>query len=268
MDAMINWGLSPPLHLVHRIDVFRCFLDDADLADELNRMDSYQSGPLFLLRADETEWLWQKNSELVAGDDIRSNQRIMIRRFWGSVSTVYFDHTDEIQFPLVSMGRDILNDIQYGRCQIFRDMFRTCESLMDGYILGAWFLDWLISLDLDPETCVANEPAELEYLEYPRYSRKRIVFERNWEQKWILGFEWGFDHKAPGYSLVSQYTNLVVEYYWRTTWPFHEREHLCNRNWDDRNTLFNRRMDAKERKERARLGQKQPQSRMPGAWKW
>ncbi|CAN9479012.1 unnamed protein product [Alternaria alternata] len=98
---------------------------------------------------------------------------------------------------------------------------------------------------------------------------KRIVFERNWEHKWVLGFEWVFDHEAPGYLLFSEYTVIVVETIsYHNEWPFCEWVHETERKRDDRSAHFSRRMAAKERKERARLGQKQPRSRMPGAWKW
>jgi len=95
----------------------------------------------------------------------------------------------------------------------------------------------------------------------------RIVFERNWDQKWILGLEWVFDHQTPGYSLLSEYTVLVVEDTWgRTEWPVYGSGY-----WSAPGTpsaQFKRRMAVKERKERARLGRKQPRSRIPGAWKW
>ncbi|KAB2104462.1 hypothetical protein AG0111_0g7834 [Alternaria gaisen] len=250
------------------IDTYRCFLDDDDLVDELKRSDGYHLGDdrSSSFTADEAQWLWQKSSELSVGEDLRSNQRVIIRRFWSITAHTDYGLHLKLQLPIVQMDKDILSDIQYGSCQILQDLFWICNDVMQSYILGAWFLQWLTSLHLDPEICVASELANLE--KWISLDEKRIVFERDWEQKWILGFEWVFDHEAPGYSLVSQYTNLVVEYYWGTRWPFHESWYARNRKWSDRSAHFSRGMAAKERKERARLGQKQPRSRMPGAWKW
>jgi hypothetical protein len=249
------------------IDTYRCFLDDVDVVGEFNRTDgrcSVHGHSTFT--ADEAQWLWQKNLELSVGEDLRSNQRVMIRRFWSILAFTDYGLHRELQFPIMPMDKDMLSDIQYGRCQILRHLFWPSDDVMHSYILGAWFLQWLTSLHLDPEICVASELADLE--KWISLGERRIVFERDWEQKWILGFEWVFDHEAPGYSLVSQYTNLVIEDYWRTIWPFHESWHARNRKWSDRSAHFSRGMAAKERKERARLGQKQPRSRMPGAWKW
>jgi hypothetical protein len=93
------------------------------------------------------------------------------------------------------------------------------------------------------------------------------VFERNWEQKWVLGFEWVLDHQAPGYSLLSEYPTLTVEKDWSLDWPFGGRDYWDRQYLDNRSARFNRRTTAKEHKERARSGKK-PRSRMPGAWKW
>ncbi|RYN62756.1 hypothetical protein AA0118_g5033 [Alternaria tenuissima] len=163
------------------------------------------------------------------------------------------------------MDEDILSDIQYGRCEILRDVLPWWWDMQSSYILGTRFVDWLVSLDLDSELCVDSERAYLEGS--PESGNKRIVLERNWEQKWVLGFEWVFDHQIPGYSLLSEYTVLVVEDTWgRTEWPVYGSGY-----WSAPGTpsaQFKRRMAVKERKERARLGRKQPRSRIPGAWKW
>lgn len=251
------------------IDTYRCFLDDDDLVDELKRSDGYNLGNdrSSSFTADEAQWLWQKSSELSVGEDLRSNQRVIIRRFWSIIASTDYGLHLKLQLPIVQMDKDILSDIQHGSCQILRDIFWICLDVMDSYILGAWFLQWLTSLHLDPEICVASELANLE--KCIRFDNKRIVFERDWEQKWILGFERVFDHEAPGYSLLSEYPTLVVESYWRNNeWPFYEWVYEAERQWDDRSAHFSRRMVAKERKECARLGQKRPRSRMPGTWKW
>jgi hypothetical protein len=261
--ALTSYSSRSPF--ANAIDTYRCFLDDVDVVGEFNRTDgSYSVLGYSTFTADEAQWLWQKNLELSVGEDLRSNQRVMIRRFWSIIGFTDYGLHRELQFPILPMDGDILSDIQYGRCGIFEKLFSGFRTVMESYIVGAWFLDWLASLDLDPRLCVAHE--EVHFMSFR--SDKRIVFEPNGEQKWILGFEWVLDHEASGYSLVSQYTNLVVEYYWRTGWPFHERGYDSDRKKGDRSARFSRRMAAKERKERARFGQKQRRSRMPGAWKW
>lgn len=250
-----------------RIDTYRCFFDDIDLVDEFNRLYAFRSMPCFFTNFDELHWLWQKNLELLVGEDLRSNQRIMIHHIWVSPDIQYNFTNYGLHLPDIPMHRDIPSDIQYGRCHILKDMFSACRGALTSYVLGARFLDWLVSLDLNPELFVTSENTDL--VDSSFCPTKRIVFERDWEQKWVLGFEWVFDHQAPGYSLISEYTALAVEQdlgwlYWN--WPFSENYKL--ESDAARTARFNRRMAAKERKERARSGKKQPRSRMPGAWKW
>jgi hypothetical protein len=223
---------------------------------------------VFWFDADEAQWVWQKIPELHTGEDLRSIQRMIIRDFWSGLVNANNQSSHGARLPDISMDEDILSEIQYGRCQILEAMFLLCSDSMFSYIVGTRFLDWLVSLDLDPELCVASELANLEKSS-KTLNYKRIVFERDWEQKWILGFEWVFDHKAPGYTLVSEYTAMIFERDWDgQKWPFCERDYKSDWRLKVCSALFNRRMAAKERKDRARLGQKQPRSRMPGAWKW
>lgn len=258
----------------NKIEVYRCLFEGADLADEFKRSDSHHRSLRSAISMVEAQWLWGKNLELLVGEHLRNNQRMIIRRFWSGVanqrsqSPIRFSSRHDIQLPNFVMNRDTLNDIQYGRCQILEAMFLPYSDSMFSYIVGTRFLDWLISLDLDPELYVDNERAHLEGSRHSYPHPKRIVFERNWKQKWILGFEWVLDYQAPGYSLLSEYPTLTFECSGPYYWPFAGWD--STKNWDAVvcSALFNRRMAAKERKERARLGQKQPRSRMPGAWKW
>lgn len=272
------------LPLGNAIDTFRCFLDDADLVDEFNRIHRIAPGnPHSGFKVDETEWCWQKNSELLIGEDLRSNQRVMIRRFWAVVGGTDYRLHCKFQFPTIQMDRDILSDIQHGHCRILNEILLVCNDVVVGYVVGAWLLDWLVDLGLDPELFVASERESLKTSEYIGDERpvKRLVFERNREQKWVLGFKWVFDHQAPGYTLVSEYTALAVErdlgwsYFdwgWSyCSWPF-SGDYLRNLNpnrlkSDAARARFDRRMAAKERKERVRSGGKQTRSGMPGAWK-
>ncbi|CAN9467705.1 unnamed protein product [Alternaria alternata] len=259
------WSFATPTP-ANSIDTYRCFLDYVDLFHELKRLD-VKWWSLACFKGEEAQWLWQKSLELFIGADLRSNQRVIIRRSWSSVAKGDHPLWHKSQFPVFLMDRDILSDIQYGRCRIIEGMFLSWWDSMFSYIAGARFLDWLVSLGLDPELCVASELADS--VKISGHFDKRIVFERNWEHKWVLGFEWVFDHEAPGYLLFSEYTVIVVETIsYHNEWPFCEWVHETERKRDDRSAHFSRRMAAKERKERARLGQKQPRSRMPGAWKW
>lgn len=264
----------PYLPSANPIDTYRCFLDYVDLFHELKRLD-VKWWSLACFTNDEAQWLWQKSLELFVGTDLRSNQRVIIRRFWSSVAKGDHPLWHKSEFPVFLMDRNILNDIQHGHCQIFQGVFTICEESSSSYIVGARFLEWLICLDLDPELCVASELADPE-LSSVRFGEKRIVFERNWEQKWVLGFEWVVDHQAPGYTLVSEYMALVIEQdcnWWVRKWPFFEWHRVTSVKLDNlkleaERARFNRRMAAKDHKERARLGQKQPRIRMPGAWEW
>jgi hypothetical protein len=274
--ALTSYSSRSPF--ANAIDTYRCFLDDVDVVGEFNRTDGFYSVLGYsTFTADEAQWLWQKNLELSVGEDLRSNQRVMIRRLWSIIGFTDYGLHRELQFPIMPMDKDILSDIQYGRCEIFGVLFSGCQTAMRSYILGAWFLQWLTSLQLDPEICVASELANLG--RWLSFANKRVVFERNWDQNWILGLEWVLDHEAPGYSLLFEYPTLTIEadwtpswtFGWPPDWPLAEWKYVYAQhleNWGCRISRFNRRTAAKERKERARLGQKQPRSRMPGTWNW
>jgi hypothetical protein len=98
------------------------------------------------------------------------------------------------------------------------------------------------------------------------------VFESRGDQGWILGFEWDIDPAENGSLVVSEYSALGPENYWEKGWPFcitvYYPSEEGRRQETIKNARFERRMATKSRKERARTGQKQPRSRMPGAWIW
>lgn len=119
---------------------------------------------------------------------------------------------------------------------------------------------------------------------------KRVTFSTEGEHGFNLDWEWVHDQSAPGQLLVSELTAFTVDSDYQLT-PIDERSPYGKHNgigplyrnrhntaefnshfqdgdlglekWPPR---FERRAAKKERKERARLGQKQARSKMPGSW--
>jgi hypothetical protein len=246
-----------------RIDTYRCCLSD------LSHLDNFCPGqwslPLFS-SSEEAHWLWQQNNELFMGESHQDNQRGIIQGVWNDLAwSQVFRSLKDIQFPTFPMNVVTLYDIQSGRYRLLKSLFYYCNDVASGFCIGALFLDWLIGLDIDPEACVCNELAFSDETIPSFYlPEQRIIFQRTGERKWRLGFEWVFDRQAPAYALVSEYTSLTVEAEKCYLWPF-DLEYRPSR---DRaiNSRFERREEAKRRKERVRAGLKRPRSRMPGAW--
>jgi hypothetical protein len=246
------------------IDLYRCCLSD------LSHLDNFCPGqwwqlPL-ILSSEEAHWLWQQNTELFVGESHQNNQRTIIQGAWSGLGRkIAFLYLDDIQLPTFPMDVVTLGDIQSGRCRLLNPFFHSCDDVAASFFMGALFLDWLLELNIDPETWVVNELAVLDESAALMWDHdRRLVFQRTGERKWRLGWEWVFDRQAPGYALVSEYTSLTLEAGSFYIWPFNREYRLSRERAID--SRFERREEAKRRKERVRAGLKRPRSRMPGAW--
>lgn len=287
-DLLLDCGIKPQIALtspspltlamastgnsfINRLATYRCLIDGSDMTVGVIQSDFY--GHLHKDpdqdAVDETNYLWFKSIELLVGDDLRQVQKVIVRRIWHRLAyMVYHSHHDQIRLHEIPMDIDALRKLQSGYCQIFEVIFEHPKAnAISSYTIGACYLEWLVKMGLDPETCVANEMAYSEGEEWSDV--KRVLFEGSKEQGWVLGFEWTFECAAPGYTLVSEYTTLLVDNWLpNNEWPEVGKKvywhHLENKDLSD--SRFNRRMAAKERKKRARLGHKSVMRRMPGSW--
>jgi hypothetical protein len=257
------YGFMSPMK---SIDIYRCCLS------HLSHLDNFcpDRGWRFPLipSSEGLHWLWQQNTELFMGESHQHNQRIIIKGACSWLGRKFdFLYPDDIQLPTFPIVVVTLCDIQSGRCRLLEYLFYDCNDVASGFCIGALFLDWLIGLDIDPETCVCNELAlSGETISSTFYCpERRIIFQRTGERKWRLSFEWVFDRQAPAYALVSEYTSLTVEADKCYLWPFDRQLRLSRKRAID-SSAFKRREEAKRRKERVRAGLKRPRSRMPGAW--
>jgi hypothetical protein len=221
-----------------------------------------------LVSSEEAHWLWQQNTELFVGESHQDNQRTIIKGAWSSISRkIHMLYFDDIQLPTFPMDVVTLCDIQSGRYRLLESLFYYYNDVASSYCIGTFFLDWLIGLDIDPEACVCNELAFSGETIFSLYRpERRIIFQRTGERKWRLGWEWVFDRQAPAYALVSEYTSLTVEVWNPGGWPLIPWKDQANQDEAIDSSRFERREEAKRRKERVRAGLKRPRSRMPGAW--
>ena len=147
---------------------------------------------------------------------------------------------------------------------------------MDSHDEGSVLIGVLSELGIDPHHCIVRELETLTDGILEDYSGltpdKQIVFEQEESGGWSLRWEWSYEAygtKAPADTIFSQYevltTSLDLE-----EWPFPQWKYRSQTEdmrtepkWDAR---FQRRMAAKARKERARVGLKRPRSKIPGSW--
>jgi hypothetical protein len=148
------------------------------------------------------------------------------------------------------------------------------SNSVDSKWLGDAFLGLLASLNLDVDASVAMEleryPDGL-LINYYSDVAMRVIYEKHQTQGDILRWEVQYDSQAPGHDVVSEFNALAGDIY-----PHHQEGPFLNfydwggdlqqRELDMQR--FNRRTASKARKERARTGQKLPQSKMPGTWDW
>jgi hypothetical protein len=175
------------------------------------------------------------------------------------------------------MGDD--NTSQYylgGNFKFLNTLFGQTSSSFDSQVLGAFFLNLLERLNMDVEACMARELDVLtDGVLKPRswMEERKAVFEPFDHGGWLLRWIWVFDDSAPGYLLVSEHIGLGPDEYGAWYWPFFEDplyfwSQESRYRWAKVEARSTRRLANKARKERARTGQKQPRSRMPGAWNW
>ena len=138
-----------------RIATYRCFLDGTDFLEEINRLCVVKPFDFFWFGLEETQWLWLETTEFLVGEDLRQNQCIILRRFWTGIGMKTWYH-GRPQFRNISLSVGLLDDIQSGRYRILGSVFFYCEKVDVSYIVGAWFLHWLVQLGIDPEIYMAN----------------------------------------------------------------------------------------------------------------
>lgn len=246
------------------IDTWECLIDNFEPVHrswiELQDFESFN-------------WLWRQTENRLFGEDALKFQRTLVCSVCMSLSMGYLIMTVEefmTAFGSTRIKQDIISDIEAGNCLLLLYMLEMDEqSSAESYLAGKKVLDFLTRIGVDIETWVSNELGKFQdnIFKIGQGSAIRVIFERDNEGSWKLGFEWALNEGEPGFLVCSEYDEMACSIFWDgPSWPFEEGLDDWGEPHEPPNARFNRRMASKARKERKRAGLKIPKSRMPGSW--
>jgi hypothetical protein len=263
-------------------ETVRLLLQSCDQVDQFDE-DSFWFSPRYgwvNITLETIEWSWF-NAALYIDDDELGNLRVsLLRGIFSQCATTFsegseIDHYTEIIIRLMD-GTHMSEYYLGGNFRFLDTLFIQKRSSLDSQALGAFYLNLLERLNMDVGACMARQLDVLPggVLEYRSFAGERkVVFEPLDHGRWLLRWIWVLDGSAPGHCLVSEHIGLGPDIYWAEDWPFFEDplgswSQKSRGRWAKAEARSTRRLANKARKERARTGQKQPRSRMPGTWNW
>jgi hypothetical protein len=280
-------ALRPESHIHFQIDTLRTLLLDFETIDDL----SVSLTPLRFAHPWEypavttiemIEWIWI-NAALALDDTdlvILRARLLHMLIYWHNSGSPWYSSNEIHQVLTKLIDNQIAAEYLQGTYVLLPVIFWNGTSL-DSKQRGDFYLSLLASLQLDVEACVAKEfehlPGGFMETGFDCSLDRRIMFEKDEEQRPTLRWEWIYDQHALGYHVVSEFHALASDqrldwgpwewpfdkpYYWGPTIEHLERRKL------NQSKRYNRRTAAKARKERARTGQKRSRSKMPGTWNW
>ena len=226
-------------------------------------------------------WLWQQSQNFLFGDDLLDFQVILIRCVLGyMIREKSMDKRDEVfQIWKKFINREHLNEIESGRAQLLRSFwsYHWATLTTESHDEGSALIIILLELGVHVKTWITQEFKTLKdgilEDESTWLPDKKIELGQNEGGDLSLRWVWTYQLYGPNtqmYTLLSQYETIATTPMWSQKWPFRELVYTTyddfyrtGPKWDSR---FKRRMATKTRKERARFGEKQAQSKMPGSW--
>jgi hypothetical protein len=270
---------SPRSDEVETVRLLLQSCDQVDQFDEDSRYFNRRFG-LVYITLETMEWIWFNAAVYIDNDELGNLRVSLLRGIFRDCATTFMNdpeigHYTETIVRL--MGDD--NTSQYyldGSFGFLDTLFGPAFWSLDSQALGAFYLNLLERLNLDVRACMARE---LDFLSggvlksRSWVGERKAVFEPLDHGRWLLGWVWVLDDSAPGYLLVSEHIGLGPDEYGALYWPFFEDPlgiwpQESRGRWAKVEARSTRRLANKARKERARTGQKQPRSRMPGTWNW
>jgi hypothetical protein len=263
-------------------ETVRLLLQSCDQVDQFDE-DSFLFSPRYgwvNITLETIEWSWF-NAALYIDDDELGNLRVsLLRGIFRDCAITFMEDPEIGHYPetIVRLMVDAHTSEHYldGNFEFLDTLFGFDSSSLKSQVLGAFYLDLLERLNMDVGACMARQLDVLPggVLEYHSFAGERkVVFEPLDHGRWLLRWIWVLDDSAPGYLLVSEHIGLGPDDPFSWLWPFFEDpfdfwSQESEDRWAKAEVRSTRRLANKARKERARTGQKQPRSRMPGAWNW
>jgi hypothetical protein len=265
-------------------ETVRLLLQSCDQVDQFDE-DSFLFSPRYgwvNITLETIEWSWF-NAALYIDDDELGNLRVsLLRGIFRDCATTFMEDPEIGHYTetIVRLMVDAHTSEHHlgGNFEFLNTLFGFNFSSLKSQVLGAFYLDLLKRLNMDVGACMARQldilPGGLLSSGFEsRGEVRKVVFEPLDHGSWLLGWIWVLDGSAPGHILVSEHFGLGPDECWANDWPFFEdplgyRTQQSEDRWTKAEVRSTRRLANKARKERAQTGQKQPRSRMPGAWNW
>ncbi|KAH9871944.1 hypothetical protein J1614_006203 [Plenodomus biglobosus] len=204
------------------------------------------------------EWLWTQLMSMEVDEDlVLLRCRVFYCALFGFVFTL--SRNKQARAPKFDVSPRTRHEIENVSHIEFRRIFRWAKFAEDT------ILEVLVEHGINVEACLTET---LAWYNTSPDSTKGLILKRDREQGWTIDVVWKFDPQASGYLVVNEFPMLtdqdwVDRWEWQVNWSFSGGWVDISPNADSR---FKRKMASKARKERARTGQKQARSKMPGAW--
>jgi hypothetical protein len=264
------------------VETVRLLLQSCDQVDQFEE-DSYFFNPRYGwvdITLETIEWIWFNAAFYIDNDELGNLRVSLLRGIFRDCATTFMKDPEIGHYTetIVRLMIDAHTSEHYlgGNFEFLNTLFGFDSSSLKSQVLGAFYLDLLERLNLDVRACMARE---LDFLSGgvlvspPWAGERKVVFEPLDHGGWLLRWIWVLDGSAPGHCLVSEHIGLGPDISWAKDWPFFEHplgswSQESRDRWAKVEARSTRRLANKARKERARTGQKQPRSRMPGAWNW
>lgn len=268
------------------IDTLRLFLEYTHECDALIPSMGRLAEHAHKLGLDVLQWLWNNCEPLLDQEDVLTAQTSIVEGCWLGYKQLQEKGIHQDLLAMV-MDQNFREHMQSCALQLLDCSIGACQSSTRSYDIGAAYLDWLLSLGIDVEDYIGKALEQMPHGMPATYFHpaRKVIFKKDSNQDWVLGFEWAFDSELAGYMLVSEYSGLLVDW----MGPTEQDDIILYGTMEDRMSLnlshsdmtrqnaqrqaqrharFERRIADKAKKERARLGQKQSKSKMPGGWQW
>lgn len=259
------------------IDTLRLLLADAQIDEDFIFTFEFGRGSHYP-DLDALEWLWFNATLAFHGPTLVAFREKIAQAVMYSYGALDYEWDEEVNMMLVRlMDAEMIELYRAGSFMLLPAAFRGTLQSVDSSHRGNAFLRLLVKLKVDVKACIQQEIANLpdgkldvwrQHPKVPHNYEYRVAFKELEGGHLVLGLERVYDISLPGYHVVSQFEALAADSEPYTHWPFIDQDTywVFENKSHQHNIRFNRRLATNARKERARTGQKQPRSRMPGAW--